>query len=575
MNIHTLGKPKVVDGENEVRTVRGHQSWAVLARLLLSDHPISRRKIASELFPNTVDPLGSLRWCLASLRRATGAGTLQGDPIELNLPSSTYVDIWNIDHADFDFSQAGEFLEGVEPTASAEFSIWLLIERERISGLIDARIRREAMWAISTGDFDRAIHLSELSVRNHPLEESGHILLAKSLAMSGKADLAIKHVEATELVFLEEFGEKPSSALRSAARSSICSPPAGVSTTANISSLITSGVAAVSAGAVDAGLDCLRRAAADADKAKDQHLHAKSLQELGSALVHAIRGFDDEGAILLRHASELAVQCGSQEIAASALRELGYVEALAGRRPSAASFLEQALAYSENDQSALAGVHAVIGFNLVDWGKYEDGLHHYEQSLEYARKAGNRRREIWSLGIGGWGQLHADQPDTAREWLESCLEYCNEIRWVAFQPWPQAVLAETRMKLRTPSPRCNEDLQESLALSNQLGDPCWEAANARALGLMCENEGNLDLAKNWMAKARNLCGKVSDLYVGLMVKILEDQIRIHSKGGDIQHAKSIARELLVLAARTHADAHLGRAMTQIGMPNPYATGNEI
>jgi hypothetical protein len=128
------------------------------------------------------------------------------------------------------------------------------------------------MVAISTGDYDRAIRLSELAVRRRPLEESAHILLIKSLVLDGRAETALEHVEATEREFLAELGERPSLALRSAARRTIASAPGGVSLRAVIESLISSGVAALAAGAVEAGLDCLRRAAADADAANDGHL---------------------------------------------------------------------------------------------------------------------------------------------------------------------------------------------------------------------------------------------------------------------------------------------------------------
>ena len=67
--------------------MRGLQAWAVLARVLLSDRPLARRELVGELFPETSDPLGSLRWCLAALRRALQApDSLTGDPIRPELP---------------------------------------------------------------------------------------------------------------------------------------------------------------------------------------------------------------------------------------------------------------------------------------------------------------------------------------------------------------------------------------------------------------------------------------------------------------------------------------------------------
>ena len=94
MKIKLLGVPAIVDGSGQEQTVRGHQAWALLARLLMSKSPLSRRTLAAELFPGTVDPLGSLRWCLAALRKALGSAEfLRGDPIALVPMEGAEVDV--------------------------------------------------------------------------------------------------------------------------------------------------------------------------------------------------------------------------------------------------------------------------------------------------------------------------------------------------------------------------------------------------------------------------------------------------------------------------------------------------
>ena len=154
----------------------------------------------------------------------------------------------------------------------------------------------------------------------------------------------------------------------------------------------------------------------------DRHLLAVTTLELGKGLVHSVRGFDDEGAILLRRCTELASAQGYVEVAAAGFRELGYVEALAGRRPSAADYLRTALEVARAPDE-LAAIHAFIGFNLVDWGKAEDGLGHYAIALDKARTAGDRQREIWSLGLGARAQLVVGDLDVAARWLHDCLRW--------------------------------------------------------------------------------------------------------------------------------------------------------
>ena len=564
IRIKLLGEPAILDGDGVSQPVRGYQAWALLARVVLAHAPLDRRSLAAELFPETVDPLGSLRWCLASLRKALNCSDcLSGDPIEARFPVGVEVDVIGLDRDDFEVDQAGRLLGGIEPRCSSEFATWLLVERERIAGLVEARIRQDTMRAISVEDFERAICLAELGVRGDAFNEGAHVLLVKSLALAGRHDAALAHVEATERAFLVELGEKPAPALRSAARQTISSPPGGISPEAFVNSLIQSGLAALSAGVADAGIDCLRRAVNDAERLTGKHLQATATLELGTALVHSVRGYDDEGAILLRQSTELARQSGSAGVAAAGFRELGYVEALAGRRPAAAAYLSEAIGLAVDDDG-LAGVHAVIGFNLVDWGQVGEGLEHFEVSLDHARKAGNRRREIWSLGIGARGLIVADRLGEADAWLETCLALIDEQRWIAFRPWPVALLGESGLRQRPNSTATRGALEEAFATACQLGDPCWEGAVARAIALTYAAVDELAPAMEWLVEARRRCGRDSDAYTALQVEILASQVDISTRQNNKELADALAREWVSLAARTHMNAHVALAAAFIG-----------
>lgn len=566
--IRLLGEPAIVDAMGQVQPVRGHQAWALLARVLLARAPLDRRSLAAELFPETVDPLGSLRWCLASLRKAlSSSDCLRGDPVVASLPADVRVDVLGLDADDFDAAAAGALLGSLEPQCSAEFATWLLIERERVAGIVDARIRKDVIQALSRGDHARAVRLAEAAVRRNPFDEGAHVLLVKSLALAGSHEAALAHVEATESLFQDELGEKPSLALRSAARRSVSGPPGGNSAEAFVRSLIQSGVAALAAGAADAGLDTLRRAVHEAETLRDRTLLAQATLELGTGLVHSVRGFDEEGSVLLRQSADIAQRDGKAGLAAAGFRELGYVEALAGRRPAASVYLGQALELA-GERDALAGIHAVMGFNLVDWGRIAEGLAHYEMALEHARASGNRRREIWALGIGARGLLAADRLDEADEWLEACLRLVDEQRWIAFRPWPVAVLAESRIRQGETSERLRQRLEEAFALSCQLADPCWEAAVARTLALAHAAEDALAPAAQWLGEARRRCFRSSDGYAALHVDILADQVAVSARQGLTEAADALAREWVSLAARTHMDAHVAKAAAFIARDRP-------
>ena len=64
----------------------------------------------------------------------------------------------------------------------------------------------------------------------------------------------------------------------------------------------------------------------------DAALHGRALAALGGALVHAVRGRDEEGAVVLHEAIAAGHQAGDRATAVTAHRELGFVEVQAGRR---------------------------------------------------------------------------------------------------------------------------------------------------------------------------------------------------------------------------------------------------
>jgi DNA-binding SARP family transcriptional activator len=57
LRIKLLGVPEIRTADGQQQPVRGHQAWALLARLVLSARPLGRRALATDLFPDTVDPL--------------------------------------------------------------------------------------------------------------------------------------------------------------------------------------------------------------------------------------------------------------------------------------------------------------------------------------------------------------------------------------------------------------------------------------------------------------------------------------------------------------------------------------
>ena len=568
MQIQLMGRPTISDAEGRARPLRGQQVWAVLARVLLSPRPLDRRGLAYDLFPETEDPMGALRWCLASLRRALDApAAFGGDPIVADLPAGTIVDVVEAESGLLPGESAGDLLEGIEPRSSPQFATWLLVERARLAGLVDEILRRDALAALRAHDPARAIRLAERAVSRNPFEESGHVLLVRSLVLAGRREAANAHVEDVEKLFLADLGEMPSPALRGAARAKPTGTQ-GSGAPAAIHAAVEAGKAAVQAGAADAGLDLLRQALADAERLGDDGLRAKVAVELGSALVHSVRGRDDEGAILMGEALVMARRSGQPDIAALALRELGYVDAMAGRRPSAAEHLQAAREVAETG-GKVARILAVTGMNLVDWGRLDDGLALFDASLATARDEQDGRTRIWALGVGSWGQIAAGRHETAKAWATECLARAEEANWLAFRPFPAAMLGEARLALGDDPAQIRADLDAAFALGCQLRDPCWEAATARAIALTFARQDDLATAAEWLGTARRRCVRETDIYYGLLVQILADQADLSRRSGHLSQAEWTTRELLSMAARTHADHQVEKALRHLS----FGTGS--
>lgn len=541
---------------------RGHKTWAVLGRLVRSSEPVSRQVLVDELFSDADDPMGALRWSLAELRRRTGlADAFGGNPVSMALGDEVTTDVAaGAGGAVTDDIPEGHFLEGIEVKGSPGFESWLLIERQRVDSEVLSALRQATLRALSGRQFDRAVALAGAMVRRAPFEEAPHVLLVKALASSGDADAAIRQADASEAMFAAELGVTATPAIRAAARPAIAAPIPGVSAHASAVSLCEAGLAAVSAGAADAGIECLRGASAAAEASGDTELLARCLTELGTALVHSIRGYDDEGTVILAIAVDLATAAGAELIAAKALSELAYVDVLAGRRASAAEYLRAAGGLATADPPLVAALAGFDAMNLSDWGRLEASTERFTTAVELSRSAGAVRRESWNLGVGARTLFILGRLDEAMEWARRSRELAGRERWTAFRPWPEAWLAHARLASGDDPSVVREAAEATFALARQLQDPCWEGLAAKTIGLTYVAEGNHETALEWMKNAGTLCRRVTDSYTWMEVEILLAEAQAALDFGDIDRAEGVARRAVAGAAKGSMDDLLDRAL---------------
>ena len=370
---------------------------------------------------------------------------------------------------------------------------------------------RAALGLLATGDAEAAIEPAGRAVALDPLDDSAQELFLRTLVGAGHPARAAVHLSSCEAMFARE-GLACSPALQSAARPAAASP-GGLRASVVAKSPLRAAKAALDAGSADAGVETLRRAAEEAEHARDPLVLADVLAALGSALVHAVRGFDGEGAVVLNRALAAAQSEGSQPLTAEILRELAFVDVQAGRHVSAARALREAWAQAEalGDPALTARVLAVRGMNEADQGHHDTAVRLPAQSAQ-TESAGSRRQEAWSTGVMARSLLLAGQVEDARAAAEHSIDICDQERWNAFVPWPQAL----RAHCLAAAGRCSEardDAESAFALACQLGDPCWEGMAGRALALLALHAGDPAAAGKWITDARRRCDRLPDRYV--------------------------------------------------------------
>ena len=340
---HLLGPPLMIRDGVVYAPPKGKKVWALLAYLVLSDRPPTRSQLVELLFPDAEDPAGALRWNLSELRRLLGGPDTvgSGNAVHLRLPEGSVIDV-HVLMAGTSFEAVElpglgrELLEGVEVEASAGFAAWLLGERRRLQALGGSVLREGALRALAAGDARTAVELATRMVAADPLNEDAHALLIRAFAGTGDEVAVQRQLSASVDLFRRELGVEPGPELAEAAVARVprAAPVVGAGPPA-LRALIESGEAAVNAGAIEAGLESLRNAVAASRGAGATEEEAAALLALGSALVHSTKGKDEEGAAALHRCIAAAEATGRPALAASAHRELGYVEVLRGDYPRA------------------------------------------------------------------------------------------------------------------------------------------------------------------------------------------------------------------------------------------------
>lgn len=541
--IRLLGRPRIERTGGVATSPRGNKAWGLLAYLLLSRRPPSRRHLADLLFSDAEDPLAALRWNLAELRRALGQpNAFTGDPVEARLDAEVTVDVQRVLSASpEELSKLpeldSELLEGLFFPSSPAFEAWLLPQRRRAAMAVEAVLREQVLLNLAAGRPDDASSTAARLVEANPLEEGHHELLIRALLAAGDRAGAGRHVDSCEELFRRELGSAPSPRLRELVQLAV--PPCGgaprVGGTAAAQAQLEAGRAALAAGAVETGIEFLRRARREASATDDDLLHARALLALGSGLVHTTRSHE-EGASVLHQAASLAARAGERLLAAPAYREIGFIDVQAGRRERAEVWLVRAEEAAKDDSAELASIEGVRGMNLSDAARYPEAIAALGRSVEHARRCDGQRQMALSTSLLGRVHLLRGEMQAARETLARSLRQTESAQWIAFQPWPQALIAEAEIREgRLEAARTR--LEHAFTMAAQLGDSCWEGVTARGLGVVEARDGKPVQSLAWLLDARTRCVRVPAPWQWVHGWILDALAATTVAGGDPRGAE--------------------------------------
>lgn len=532
LQIDLLGTPRATRDGVPVDGMRGTKGWVLLAHLLRAGAPVARQRLAALLFPDATDPAATLRWNLSQLRRHLGL-ELEGDPVVLRLPADTCVDLDLLAHGEATDAVTAtglgrELLEGVTASHDA-LALWLEGERRHVAVLTGDVLHEAAVHLLSRGEAPAAAALAERAHALDPLDENGAVLLVRCLREAGRPGEARAVAEATAARLRRELGTEPSGALRTASHAST-GGSVGAHGRSAVEARLEAGEAAVNAGIPDAGIDALREALGGSRAIAEPDLLARALTALGTALIHAVRGADQDALALLHEAIPCALEQDLPDIAARANRELGYVDMLRGRYERAQRWFGHATHHARGNDGELAWIHSFAGAARTDVGDQVGARELLDEAVGRAEGAGSHHAAAMARAMRGRLRLLDADLDGAAADLDTASGIATELAWRSFHPWPDTMRGELARQ-RGDLDGATRILDRALATGRQIGDPCWESMALRGLGLVAFQRGEVARGLELLQDAPRQCRRLPDTYRWVEVYGLDAIADMTSAGG--------------------------------------------
>jgi DNA-binding SARP family transcriptional activator len=570
--VRLLGRPRIESAAGDGYQFRSRKSWAILAYLILAERPPTRSRLTTLLFAEADDPGRALRWSLSEIRRGLGAGgSLDGDPVVLRLGEGTVVDVDVVMRGGWAEAVelpglGGELLDGTPVRGAAAFDTWLLSEQRRVAAASEAILHEAALGSMARGALDTALGYAVRAASMRPLDENHQALVIRLYRLTGDDDAAARQYAACVETLQRELGVAPGPVIRAAMRESL-HPPDELVDDVTVEAFIEAGTAAISAGALEAGVRSLREVVRLADRAGLPDARVRARLVLAEALIHSLGGLDEEGLATLHEADRIALAADLPGASAEARAELGYVDFLRARYGRAERWLTDARTLAGDSPAVRTKALIYLGSVHSDRGDYRRAADLLEEAAGMARSVGDRRREAYARSmLGRVGLLRTDL-DVAADQLDASIALAERSHWLAFLPWPQALRGEVQLARHDPA-GASLILQQAYARACRLGDPCWEGMSAHGLGLVAEATGRTERAFEILSAARRRSNRPADAYVWLDCYLLDALCELGLRHGH-PHSRRWVDTMQELASRTGM-----RALAVRSLRHGAALGNK-
>jgi len=189
------------------------------------------------------------------------------------------------------------------------------------------------------------------------------------------------------------------------------------------------------------------------------------------------------------------------------------------------------------DERGLASAWWLVHWARFRLGRYADSLAAAEQTVEHARRAGDRREELRALGAIAMATKHGPTPVT--EGLARCDELVERSGGASLMEAFAARVRGFLLAMTGEFERGREECRRSVELYEELGN------RVSALGVVCELEvverksGRLEVAEEELRSANVRLREIGD--VGYLSWVVPQLARILALRGKVDEAIELAR----------------------------------